>query len=263
MSDTLSAPPELHADAAWHRIDFISDLHLSADTPRTFDAWATYLRETPAEAVFILGDLFEVWVGDDSRFEGFEAACAAVLREAAQKRCVAFMAGNRDFLVGDALLQACGVRRLADPTLLTAFGQRVLLSHGDALCLDDVDYQRFRAMVRSPAWQQQFLAQPLEARRDYAQQVRQQSEARKRTHASPEEWADVDVPEALRWLQSAASTTLVHGHTHRPATQPLGDSALRHVLSDWELDHPPHRAEVLRLSASGFQRLPVVHALQR
>jgi UDP-2,3-diacylglucosamine hydrolase len=266
MSDTLSeeahALPELHADAAWRRIDFISDLHLSADTPRTVDAWANYLRETPAEAVIILGDLFEVWVGDDARFEGFEAECAAVLREATQKRYVAFMAGNRDFLVGDALLQACGVQRLADPTLLAAFSQRVLLSHGDALCLDDVEYQKFRAMVRSPGWQQQFLAQPLEARREYARQVREQSEARKRSHASPEEWADVDVPEALRWLQSAGSTTLVHGHTHRPATQPLGSGMQRHVLSDWELDHPPQRAEVLRLSAGGFQRLPLAHALK-
>lgn len=262
MSDMLSAPPELHADAHWQCIDFISDLHLSADTPRTFEAWAVYLRDTPADAVFILGDLFEVWVGDDSRFEGFEADCTAVLRATAARRYVAFMAGNRDFLVGNTLLQTCSIHPLADPTLLAAFGQRVLLSHGDALCLEDVDYQKFRAMVRSPAWQEQFLVQPLEARREYARQVRQQSEARKKSHASPEEWADVDVPEALRWLQSAASTTLVHGHTHRPATQALGEGAQRHVLSDWELDHTPHRAEVLRLSAAGFQRLPLAHALK-
>jgi UDP-2,3-diacylglucosamine hydrolase len=263
MSDTLPAPPELHADAAWRRIDFISDLHLSADTPRTAEAWAAYLRGTPADAVFILGDLFEVWVGDDARFEGFDAECAKVLHEAAAQRHVAFMAGNRDFLVGDEMLQACHVQRLADPTLLVAFGQRILLSHGDALCLDDVDYQKFRAMVRNPAWQRQFLAQPLAARRDYARQVREQSEARKRTHAAPETWADVDVPEAMRWLQAAGSATLVHGHTHRPATEPLGAAAQRHVLSDWETDHPPHRAEVLSLSATGFQRLPLARALAR
>lgn len=263
MNDTLSAPPELHADAAWHRIDFISDLHLSADTPRTYAAWAGYLRETPADAVLMLGDLFEVWVGDDARFEGFEAECAAVLREASAKRYLAFMAGNRDFLVGDTMLQACGAHRLADPTLLAAFGQRVLLTHGDALCLADTEYQQFRAMVRSPVWQQQFLSQPLAARREYARQVRQQSEARKKTHASPEEWADADVPEALRWLESAASTTLLHGHTHRPASEPFGASAERHVLSDWELDHAPHRAEVLSLTAAGFQRLPLAQALAR
>ena len=259
--DTAHAPPELHADAHWRRIDFISDLHLSADTPRTFEAWASYLRDTPADAVFILGDLFEVWVGDDSRFEGFEADCAQVLREASATRNLAFLVGNRDFLVGDALLKDCGVKALADPTLLLAFGQRVLLTHGDALCLADTEYQAFRAMVRSPAWQGQFLAQPLAARREYARQVRQQSEARKTSQASPEEWADVDVPEALRWLRAASSMTMVHGHTHRPASQLLGDGCERHVLSDWELDHRPHRAGVLRLTHQGFQRLPLAQAL--
>lgn len=263
MSETLSAPPELLADVRWQRIDFISDLHLSADTPRTYEAWALYLRDTPADAVFILGDLFEVWVGDDSRFEGFEAECAQVLRDASAKRSLAFLVGNRDFLVGNDLLRDCGVMPLADPTLLTAFDQRVLLTHGDALCLADTEYQKFRAMVRSPAWQQQFLAQPLEARREYARQVRQQSEAKKRSHASHEEWADVDGPEALRWLHAASSTTMVHGHTHRPASQPLGAGCERHVLSDWELDHAPYRAEVLRLTRQGFQRLPLAQALAR
>ncbi|MBL0726319.1 UDP-2,3-diacylglucosamine diphosphatase [Piscinibacter sp. HJYY11] len=263
MSETLAAPPELHADARWQRIDFISDLHLSADTPRTYEAWASYMQDTPADAVFILGDLFEVWVGDDSRFEGFEAECARVLRDASATRSLAFLVGNRDFLVGAKLLQDCGMTPLADPTLLTAFSQRVLLTHGDALCLADTEYQKFRAMVRSPAWQQQFLAQPLAARRDYARQVRQQSEAKKRLQTSPDEWADVDGPEALRWLHAASSTTMVHGHTHRPASLPLGDGCDRHVLSDWELDHAPHRAEVLRLTGQGFQRLPLAQALAR
>lgn len=261
MSEVLSAPPELHADAHWQRIDFISDLHLSADTPRTYEAWASYLRGTPADAVFILGDLFEVWVGDDSRFEGFEADCTKVLREAAAKRRLAFLVGNRDFLVGDALLADSGVTALADPTLLVAFDRRVVLTHGDALCLADTEYQKFRGMVRNPVWQQQFLAQPLEARREYARQVRQQSEARKKSQASPEEWADVDVPEALTWLRAASSTTMVHGHTHRPASQSLGEGCERHVLSDWELDHAPHRAEVLRLTRDGFERLPLAQAL--
>jgi UDP-2,3-diacylglucosamine hydrolase len=260
---SLAGPPEVHADATWRRIDFISDLHLSADTPRTFEAWAGYMRQTPADAVFILGDLFEVWVGDDARFEGFEASCAEVLRDAAALRYTAFMVGNRDFLVGGELLQACGVAALPDPTLLVALGQRVLLTHGDALCLADTEYQQFRAMVRSPAWQGRFLAQPLEARRDYARQVRQQSEARKRDLSAPQDWADVDVASALDWLRAAGSPTLVHGHTHRPATQALSDSCTRHVLSDWELDHSPHRAEVLRLSSAGFTRLPLVDALKR
>lgn len=260
MSGEL-ASPEVHAPPEWRRIDFISDLHLSADTPRTFEAWASYMRGTPADAVFILGDLFEVWVGDDSRFEGFEALCAQVLTDTATQRSVSFIVGNRDFLVGSELLAACGVTRLSDPTLLVAFGQRLLLTHGDALCLADTEYQKFRAMVRSKSWQDGFLAQPLNARREYARQVRQQSEARKRGMGSPMEWADADVPTALAWLDAASSRTLVHGHTHRPGTEPLRENATRHVLSDWDLDHPPHRAEVLRLDACGLHRLALAEAM--
>ena len=122
---------ELSAPREWQRIDFISDLHLTADMPQTFEAWAAYLLATPADAVFILGDLFEVWVGDDARHAGFEARCAAVLAEAAARRTLAFMRGNRDFLVGAELLRDCGVHELEDPTVLLAFGQRLLLSHGD------------------------------------------------------------------------------------------------------------------------------------
>jgi UDP-2,3-diacylglucosamine hydrolase len=246
---------EVHAQPEWRCIDFISDLHLGADTPRTFEAWAKYLCNTTAEAVFILGDLFEVWVGDDARFHGFEARCAEVLSEASQHRRIKFMAGNRDFLVGKEMLKACGVTALPDPCVLLAFDQRVLLTHGDELCLADTDYQQFRAMVRCPQWQAQFLAQPLEARQRYARDVRAHSDMRKKDRRSPAEWADVDFPAALAWLKEAGATTLIHGHTHRPATQPLDASHLRHVLSDWDLDHPPHRAEVLRWTTAGFNRL--------
>lgn len=253
---------EVHAPPAWRRIDFISDLHLGADTPETFTAWSDYLLGTPAEAVFILGDLFEVWVGDDARFEGFEAHCAEVLTTAAQQRHIGFMVGNRDFLVGAQMLSACGVAALADPCMLSAFGQRVLLTHGDALCLADTEYQKFRALVRSSAWQTDFLSQPLDARRRFARDVRNQSEMRKRGLPSPVDWADIDTPSAINWLREAQSSTLIHGHTHRPATEPLGAGCTRHVLSDWDLDHPPERAEVLRLSAAGLARLSVTDALK-
>jgi UDP-2,3-diacylglucosamine hydrolase len=259
MSASASVP-ELRASDRWRRVDVISDLHLSSDTPRTFEAWAAYLEATPADAVLMLGDLFEVWVGDDARVDGFEAQCASVLKASASRRFTAFMAGNRDFLVGTELLEACGVHRLEDPCVLVAFGQRLLLTHGDALCLADTDYQKFRAMVRSPAWQQQFLSQPLAARREYARQVRQESEARKKASTSPVEWADVDFPAARQWLREAASTTMVHGHTHRPATEAIGEGCMRHVLSDWDLDHPPHRAEVMRLDAAGLTRLSLAAA---
>ena len=252
---------DVKAPADWRCIDFISDLHLAANTPLTFAAWARYLRNTPADAVFILGDLFEVWVGDDARFEGFEARCAEVLTAASQQRSLAFMVGNRDFLLGDSMLRACGVQALADPCVLSAFGERVLLTHGDALCLADTEYQKFRAMVRSSAWQDEFLSQPLGARRQFARDARQQSEARKRGLPSPADWADVDFPCAIEWLQQAGSTTLIHGHTHRPATESIGAACTRHVLSDWDLDQAPERAEVLRFSARGLARLSFHDAL--
>jgi UDP-2,3-diacylglucosamine hydrolase len=258
---TAVAPPplpslwEYAAPVDWRSVDFISDLHLSADTPRTFDAWSAYLRTTDADAVFILGDLFEVWAGDDSRHDEFEARCANELAEAACRRTVGFMAGNRDFLVGLDMLRDCGVVALPDPTVLQAFGLRVLLTHGDALCLDDTKYQQFRALVRSEAWQQDFLAKPLDERRRFARAVRNESEQLKRQLPTPMDWADVDGAAAVRWLHEAGATTMVHGHTHHPGSEPLAPGMLRHVLSDWELDHPPLRAEVLRLSARGFRRI--------
>ncbi|MEO7337174.1 MAG: metallophosphoesterase, partial [Caldimonas sp.] len=111
----MNAPPEVIAPPAWRAIDFISDLHLAHDTPRTFEAWRDYLLRKTADAVIILGDLFEAWVGDDARHDGFEARAAAVLSEASARRPMFFMVGNRDFLVGDEMLGACGVRALADP----------------------------------------------------------------------------------------------------------------------------------------------------
>lgn len=258
----MTPPPlptfwEMVAPADWTAIDFISDLHLAEDTPRTFEAWAAHLRDTPASAVFILGDLFEVWIGDDARHTGFEARCADVLAEAASRRTVAFMCGNRDFLVGTDLLRECGVRALPDPTVLVAFGERLLLSHGDALCLDDVDYQRFRAQVRSPAWQRDFLAKPLAERAQIARAMREHSEQRKRS-MTPAGWSDIDKSTAVRWMHESQTPTLIHGHTHRPAHEDLAPGFLREVLSDWDLDHPgTPRAEVLRLKRSGLSRIPL------
>jgi UDP-2,3-diacylglucosamine hydrolase len=255
--------PELHAPAHWRCIEFISDLHLATDTPRSLQAWQHYMQNTQADAVCILGDLVEVWVGDDARFEGFEAHFAQALTTCARQRWVGFMPGNRDFLLGQDMLTACGVHALADPCVLHAFGSRSVLTHGDALCLADTDYQRFRTMVREPAWQTQFLAQPLAARRAFARSVRAESERRKHSGGptgASELWADVDPPAALQWLQQAQADTLVHGHTHRPATLPIAPGHVRHVLSDWDLDHPPLRAQTLRLTREGWQRIDLAAA---
>jgi UDP-2,3-diacylglucosamine hydrolase len=250
----LPALWEYAAPTAWKSIDFISDLHLAHDTPRTFSAWAEHMTHTPADAVFILGDLFEAWVGDDSRSSGFERECADVLAQSARHRTLAFMVGNRDFLVDAAMLDECRVLALPDPTVLTAFGQRLLLSHGDALCLADVDYQNYRAEVRSDVWRERFLAMPLAQRRAIARQLRDASEARK--HQIPlHEWADVDAAEAVRWMQAGRAPVLIHGHTHRPGTNALARGFVRHVLSDWDLEQPAGRAQVLRLSAAGLSRV--------
>ena len=255
MSDQ-AAFAELVAPAAWRTVDLLSDLHLQADEPVTFDAWRGYLQTTPADALFILGDLFEVWIGDDATaLPGFEAQCAELLREAAARRPVFFMHGNRDFLVGPAFAAQCGLTLLDDPTVLVLHGRRWLLSHGDLLCLEDTDYLKFRAQVRNAAWQQAFLARPIEERRALARSMRTQSEARKATPGMV--WADVDSDAAREWLRRADAHTLVHGHTHKPAEHALGDGLRRIVLSDWDAAAHPPRAQVLCLSASGARRVDV------
>ncbi|WP_367849989.1 UDP-2,3-diacylglucosamine diphosphatase [Rhodoferax sp. WC2427] len=254
MTPTVPPVAELIAPSHWRTVACISDLHLQASEPATFDAWQRSMASTTADAVFILGDLFEVWVGDDildTDPAGFDAACVQVLRDTARQRPVYFMPGNRDFLVGRACLDACGVTLLDDPLALQFAGQRWLLSHGDALCLDDVDYLQFRAVVRSPQWQQDFLAKPLAERQHIARGIRSQSESRKRSGAV---YADVDTAAAVAWLQAAHATTLVHGHTHRPAQHDLGHGLQRWVLTDWDASAQPARGEWLTLSADGVQR---------
>jgi UDP-2,3-diacylglucosamine hydrolase len=245
--------PELVAPVAWRTVDFISDLHLHSEESATVQAWRGYLETSPADALFILGDLFEAWVGDDAALEsGFEAQCAAVLHQASRRRPVFFMHGNRDFLIGDALAAKCGLTLLHDPTVLVLHGERWLLSHGDLLCLEDTAYLQFRAQVRTSQWQDAFLSRPLAERRAIARQMRAQSQAHQ---ADAAVWADVDDEAARGWLRSANASTLIHGHTHRPATHDLGDGLQRVVLSDWDISAQPARAQVLRLSVAGAQRV--------
>lgn len=246
--------PVLRAPPHWQRIDFISDLHLQTGDEDTFGVWQDYLRATRANAVFILGDLFEVWVGDDvldqpvvkpEQGPGFEARCAEVLNAASQRLDIFFMHGNRDFLLGPAFARACGMTLLDDPSVLDFGGQRWLLSHGDALCLKDTDYLKFRARVRGEPWQRDFLGQPLPQRQAIARALRSQSEARKRGGAS---YGDLDAQASCDWLHRAGASTLIHGHTHKPAEHDLPQGLRRIVLSDWDGAATPPRAEVLRLS---------------
>lgn len=251
---------ELIAPDTWRTAEFISDLHLDAAEPGTLAAWRTYLSTSQADAIFILGDLFEVWLGDDSLDEpgSFEAECAATLRAAAAQRPLFFMVGNRDFLVGPELLRRSGMTGLSDPCVLVFGQRRILLSHGDALCLDDVDYQKFRAVSRSAAWIKQTLDQPLAARRALGRAMRAESQQRKDSGAV---YADLDPAATSAWLDAAQAEWMIHGHTHQPADHPAGVGSdgrprTRIVLSDWHIDAQAQRAEVLRLSAQGWQRLP-------
>lgn len=251
-----AVPPiaELLAPAAWRTVDFISDLHLQAAEPETFEAWRRYMAGTPADAIFILGDLFEVWVGDDAAGEpGFAADCAAVVQAAAGRACVFFMHGNRDFLVGEGFLSACRATLLPDPTVLDFADKRWLLTHGDALCLADTEYMRFREQVRSSEWQREFLAKPLAQRQAIGRQLREQSESRKRSGI---DYADVDGPATLAWLEAADAHAMIHGHTHKPADHLLGGCS-RTVLSDWDATSAPPRLEALRLTADGARRIPL------
>ena len=250
----ISAPP------AWHCVDFISDLHLQAACPLTVAACGAYLENTPADAVFILGDLFDAWIGDDCLGAGdrFASACAEMLRTACAGRALYIMQGNRDFLMGERLMQACGAHAVPDPCVLEFANDRWLLTHGDALCLDDTAYQQLRHLVRSDAWQQDFLAKPLAERQQLANGLRAASENAKRSSIT---YADLDAPACCALLAAHQARHLIHGHTHRPASHLLDGGCDRTVLSDWDCEAAPPRADVLRLSrhdtgAPTLTRLP-------
>lgn len=225
---------------------------MQASEPTTFAAWHDYMCNTPADAVFILGDLFEVWVGDDVVAAvhaeaplSFEARCAKIIEAAAQHSDIYFIHGNRDFLLGPAFASLSGMTLLGDPCVLEFAGQRWLLSHGDALCLDDTDYMKFRAQVRSKEWQRGFLAKSFTERQSIALALRRQSETLKRHETK---YADLDPNATCEWLHRANANTLIHGHTHRPGCHELSQGMRRIVLSDWDLSALTPRAEILRLS---------------
>jgi UDP-2,3-diacylglucosamine hydrolase len=252
---------ELQAPQQWDTVDFISDLHLSESEPATFNAWQRYMSSTSAGAVIILGDLFEVWVGDDSiRADlspqssdlNFEERCALVLQATGKRLNLYLMHGNRDFLVSKQMMATCTATLLADPTVLTFNDQRLLLTHGDMLCLADTQYLAFREIVRQPAWQQMQLAKPLAERQAIGRHMRLESQ-KNQQHLL--EYADVDNAAAVVWMQASNTKTMIHGHTHKPANHDLGNGFVRIVMTDWDLKATPNRAEVLQLSVTGLQRI--------
>ena len=253
----------------WQRVDLISDVHLQASEPATAQAWAHYLSHCTADALFILGDLFEVWVGDDILHtpphsaelpgQAFAQRCAQALRQLTHTTPVYVMHGNRDFLLGPGFAAHTGCTLLDDPCTLDFGPVRYLLTHGDAWCLADKGYQAFRAQARSAAWQHSFLAQPLAQRLALAEQMREQSEDYKAgVVGQGMGFADVDEPTALQAMGASNSHVLIHGHTHQPATHALGKQAQRVVMSDWDATATPARLQVLSLDAQGgIERHPL------
>lgn len=232
---------------------FVSDIHLSPHEAATADRFLAFLAGPAREAasLTILGDLFDYWAGDDDLADPFNARIVTALRQlSAQGVTLSFMAGNRDFLVGDDFAAASGVTLLPDPCLRDIAGIDTLLTHGDALCTDDADYQRFRAQVRSPAWRTAFLARPLVERRREIEALRARSEAEKRR--KPMQIMDVNAEAVAAVLREHGAQCLIHGHTHRQGEHPQivdGRERRRWVLGDWH----PERGSVLFCHPSGWR----------
>ncbi len=215
---------------------FISDLHLDADRPEATAAFEQFLVALPdgVERLYILGDLFETWVGDDDDAELPTRIAERLSALTATGVDIAFMPGNRDFALGPDYAARAGMRLLAEPTVIQLYGGPALLLHGDTLCTDDHAYQAFRAQVRNPAWLAQMLAQPLAVRRAFAQQARAGS--REHTAASSETIMDVNEDAVADAFREHDLDLIIHGHTHRPAvhrSEVDGRACTRIVLGDW------------------------------
>ena len=216
---------------------FISDLHLCAQRPAVMALFLNFLRgrATHADALYILGDLFEYWIGDDAAADAEFAAVIAGLRALTQTGVPVYvMHGNRDFLLGEEFTKITGCRLLPDPTLIDLYGTPVLLMHGDTLCTDDVDYQNFRRIVRDPQWIKKFLAQSRDQRNAVVRDLRATSKAA--MAEKPPDIMDVNPAAVETVMRSHRVHHLIHGHTHRPAQHDLllnGQPARRTVLGDW------------------------------
>jgi len=215
---------------------FISDLHLCKERPEIAELFLEFLeyRAKRSDALYILGDLFEVWIGDDALRPDNKRIIAALRAVVDHGTPVAFMHGNRDFLIGKTFADLSGCTLLPDPTIVELNSEPVLLMHGDTLCTDDTEYLQFRAKVRDPQFQHDFLSRPITKRADIAGHYRQESRARSKL--KPMEIMDANADAVVKIMKQHHVKRLIHGHTHRPAIHSLkidGQDAQRIVLGDW------------------------------
>lgn len=217
---------------------FISDLHLEEARRDITDAFLAFLTTEAAEAthLYILGDFFEAWIGDDEKTELQQEITQALKSYTASGRKLSIMHGNRDFLIGQQFASETGAELLEDPTLIELGGKKTVLLHGDSLCTKDVAYMKFRQNMRNPQWQTLFLERPLADRKTTAQQLRAISMAKNK--GKKEEIMDVTEEEVISLLDNFDAEIMIHGHTHRPKRHNLklsnGNQAERIVLGDWD-----------------------------
>ncbi|MCA1322785.1 UDP-2,3-diacylglucosamine diphosphatase [Herbaspirillum sp. alder98] len=231
---------------------FVSDLHLQASLPRTTAAFLDFLQTHALQTgqLYLLGDIFEYWAGDDDLVTPYNQQIADALKAVqAQGVALFWIAGNRDFLVGEAFAAAAGLSLLPDPHVITLAGRSIALAHGDAQCTDDVAYMAFRAQVRQPAYQQQFLAMPLAQRKAIIEGMRKNSQQSNQDKSMEIMDVNADAIDAL--FKQTGVSTLIHGHTHRPALHRLEGDRLRYVLPDWEYDVETPRGGWISLTDDG------------
>jgi UDP-2,3-diacylglucosamine hydrolase len=233
---------------------FISDLHLQASMPRTAQAFFDFLKHqaTKTRQLYLLGDIFEYWAGDDD-IDAFNRKVINAIRAVSNAGVNIFwIAGNRDFLAGSSFSDASGITLLPDPFIARIAGQQLVLTHGDAQCTDDTSYMAFRAQVRLPEWQKKFLARPLEQRKTIIAGMRQSS--REAQHNKADEIMDVNADAIAALFDATATTIMIHGHTHRPARHVISGNngtRVRYVLPDWDYDAAIVRGGWIAIAADG------------
>jgi len=231
---------------------FIADIHLDPRNTAIISLFKRFLtqRAPSAEAVYILGDLFESWVGDDEDDPIYEDICQQLQAATTAGTPIYIMHGNRDFLLGEQFCKKTGCQLLDEPSCIELYGHTVLLMHGDSLCTEDAGYQAFRQQVRQQAWQDQFLAAPLAQRRMIAQQARDESQ--QHTKKTEDTIMDVTMGAVIDVLRQYNSYCLIHGHTHRPASHEFtynNHRAFRHVVGAWSAS----RAKILCCTPESVQ----------